>query len=312
VKLAPDCPLFEKAFSNSTYGKILGIFFDTRNLTWCLPKEKRTKCLLAISNVENKNAVFLLDMQQLMGNLNHVAQMAPFLSFFRFNLNKTLASCNTSEPVMLPDEALQELNVWKNFLLDEQNWWPICRPQQAPPICTKTFFTDAAGLPRNTTWKDDIGCGVVGVSEIGDTILAFQVWWPKKFISIAVDNKNCRYGEKSSTLEIIAIVLPFCLIPEHLTGQHIVFKTDNLSCVYSLQNRLMKGDETASIFIRSVHLICAYLGSVLHIEHTPRCSDWGSTVADSLSCKRTTGFLEQRMLARWQQILNSPQFLKHG
>ncbi len=237
-----------------------------------------------------------------MGKLNHVAQMAPFLSLFRFNLNKTLASCNALEPVLLPDEALQELNVWKNFLLDENTWWPICRPQQTPPICTKTFFTDAAGLPRNTTWKDDIGCGVVGLSEVGDTILAYQVWWPKKFISISVDNKNCRYGEKSSTLEIIAIVIPFCLIPEQLAGQHIVFKTDNLSCVYGLQNRLMKGDETASIFIRSVHLICAYLGSVLHIEHTPRCSDWGSTVADSLSRKRTTGFLEQRMLTRWEHL----------
>ncbi len=64
----------------------------------------------------------------------------------------------------------------------------------------------------------------------------------------------------------------------------------------------MKGDETASIFIRSVHLICAYLGSALHIEHTPRCSDWGSTTADSLSRKRTTGFLEQRMLTRWEHL----------
>jgi hypothetical protein len=64
----------------------------------------------------------------------------------------------------------------------------------------------------------------------------------------------------------------------------------------------MKGDECASIFIRTVHLICAFLGSVLHVEHTPRCSDWGSTIADNLTRKKTTGFQEQRMVARWKSI----------
>jgi hypothetical protein len=206
------------------------------------------------------------------------------------------------EPVLLSDETLQELVVWKNFLLDDRQFWPICRPQQAPPICTKVFYSDAAGLPRNTIWKDNIGCGVVGVDEVSDTILAFQFWWPKQFISIARDSKNCRFREKSSTLEMIALVLPLVLIPEVLSGQHIVIKTDNLSCVYGIQNKLMKGDETASIFIRSVHLVCAYLGSVLHVEHSPRCSDWGSSVADSLSRKVTTGFLEQRMLSRWEHL----------
>jgi hypothetical protein len=104
VKLAPDCPQFEKAFSNSSIGKVLGINFNTENLTWSLPKDKIIKCLNSISNVENKDKVTLLDMQQLMGNLNHVSQMAPFLSTFRFNLNRTLATCISSEPVRLSDE----------------------------------------------------------------------------------------------------------------------------------------------------------------------------------------------------------------
>ncbi len=82
VKLAPDCPQFEKACSNSTFGKVLGILFNTENLTWSLPRDKINKCLLSISNFENKDMVTLLDMQQLMGNLNHVSQMALFLSTF--------------------------------------------------------------------------------------------------------------------------------------------------------------------------------------------------------------------------------------
>jgi hypothetical protein len=128
------------------------------------------------------------------------------------------------------------------------------------------------------------------------------MWWPKRFISETTDNKNCRYGEKSSTLEMIAIILPFLLIPEQLFNQQIVLKTDNMACVFGHQNRLMKGDESASIFVRAVHLICAYLGSILHIEHIPRCLDWGSEIADNLSREETTGFLEARMLTRWENL----------
>jgi hypothetical protein len=128
------------------------------------------------------------------------------------------------------------------------------------------------------------------------------MWWPKHFISESTDGKKCKYGEKSSTLEMIAIVLPFLLIPEQLFNQQIVLKTDNMACVFGHQNRLLKGDESASIFVRAVHLICAYLGSILHVEHIPRCSDWGSEVADNLSREETTGFLESRMLTRWKSL----------
>jgi hypothetical protein len=303
IVLAPDCKLFEKAFSNTSTGKVLGIIFNTDTLSWRLPVDKIKKCLDSIAIVENKPKVSLLDMQQLMGNLNHVGQMSPFLLSFRFNLNKTLAACsNVVDPVSLSDATLQELNVWRNFLLDSEKWYPICNPLNHPPICTKNFFTDAAGLPRNSEWKGNIGCGVVGVDESSDTILAFQLWWPKEFVTSKKDNKGCRFGEKTSTLEQIAILLPFLLIPESLSNQHIVLNTDNIACVFGHQNRLMKGDECASIFIRTVHLICAYLGSTLHVLHSPRCSDWGSTTADKLTREHTTEFLQKRMLMRWKHL----------
>jgi hypothetical protein len=143
---------------------------------------------------------------------------------------------------------------------------------------------------------------VVGLDESSDTVLAYQLWWPKEFIMNAKDNKGCRFGKKTSTLEQIGILLPLLLIPEKLVNQHIVLKTDNLACVFGHQHRLMKGDECASIFIRATHLICAFLGSYLHVEHLPRCSDWGSKVADNLSRQNTAGFLEDRMLMRWSHL----------
>ncbi len=38
--LAPDCKLFEKAFSNTSTGKVLGVVFNTDTLSWRLPVEK--------------------------------------------------------------------------------------------------------------------------------------------------------------------------------------------------------------------------------------------------------------------------------
>jgi hypothetical protein len=301
--LAPDCKLLEKAFSNSSSGKVLGIVFNTETLSWRLPEEKIEKCLKSISDIENKQETTLLEMQQLMGNLNHVGQMSPFLWNFRFKPNKTLAACNNVlEPVLLSDATLQELNVWRNFLLDSEKWSPISHPPHHPPICTKKFFTDAAGLPKGVKWKCNIGCGVVGVDESSDTMLAFQLWWPKEFITNKMDSKGCRFGEKTSTLEQIAILVPLLLVPEKLTNQHIILETDNIACVFGHQNCLMKGDECASIFIRTVHLICAYLGSTLHVLHSPRCSDWGSITADKLTREHTTDFLEERMLVRWKHL----------
>jgi hypothetical protein len=80
-----------------------------------------------------------------------------------------------SEPLVIPDAALQELNVWRNFLLDKTEWNLICHPQHPPPICTKIFYSDAAGLPKNSVWTANIWCGVVGLDEGSDTCLAYQL-----------------------------------------------------------------------------------------------------------------------------------------
>ncbi len=150
----------------------------------------------------------------------------------------------------------------------------------------------------------------MGLNENQDTLLAFQLWWPKKFITEDRDNKGTRFGDKTATLEQIAFLIPLLLIPECLFNHHIIVRTDNIACVFGHENHLMKKDETASIFIRAVHLISAFLGSKIHIEHLPRCLDWGSETADNLSRERTTGFLETRMLQRWKHLELPSQLLE--
>jgi hypothetical protein len=80
LELADPCPNFDKAFDCSKKGKVLGVYFDTTELSWKLPNEKVDSILQSIAeSLENKK-VQLKQMQCLMGKLNHVAQMCPFLN----------------------------------------------------------------------------------------------------------------------------------------------------------------------------------------------------------------------------------------
>jgi hypothetical protein len=62
----------------------------------------------------------------------------------------------------------------------------------------------------------------------------------------------------------------------------------------------VKGDETASILIRSAKIIAAYLGTVIHVQHVKRRSCWEAELADNLSRQETTGFIENRALDRFE------------
>jgi hypothetical protein len=169
-------------------------------------------------------------------------------------------------------------------------------------LASINFWSDAAGFPDNAVWTSDIGCGVVGTTVDGNTILGYQLWWNKHFITKATDQWGKRFGNKTSTLEMIALIIPLLTIPDQLTKCHICIFTDNMSCVFGMKDGYVKNDETASIFVRAAYLIGAFLGSVIHVIHCPRRSSWESEVADNLTRKRTTSFLDKQIINRYVHL----------
>jgi hypothetical protein len=77
IVLAPDCATFEKAFSCSKLGKVLGIFFNTEILAWRLPIEKAVKYKDMVFNFTTKQSVTLKEMQNLMGCLTMSLKCVP-------------------------------------------------------------------------------------------------------------------------------------------------------------------------------------------------------------------------------------------
>ncbi|MFN9952125.1 MAG: hypothetical protein ACK55I_03430, partial [bacterium] len=131
IELAPNCPNFESAFESTKYGKVLGKFLDTETLCWSIPDDKKMETIDDIHHVFfNKSN--LLSLQSLMGKLNDIAVMCPFMKNFRHELNSEI-SLRMQEPekmLHLSYKAKQELNVWEGFLTDDNKWIPICPPER--------------------------------------------------------------------------------------------------------------------------------------------------------------------------------------
>jgi hypothetical protein len=137
----------------------------------------------------------------------------------------------------------------------------------------------------------------VSTDKAGKVIGWSRAFWPKTFLEEAKDEKGAYYGSKTTTLEAIGLLLPFLTKPESLKGKHVVFRIDNIAVVYGWENKQIKNDMAETIVLRAVHLLAAYLGVHVHIQHIPRCSSTLSTLADHLSRKSTTTTADMDMLA---------------
>jgi hypothetical protein len=68
-------------------------------------------------------------------------------------------------------------------------------------------------------------------------------------------------------------------------GKHVIFRVDNIAVFYGWENKVVKNDISATILIRAIHLIVFFLGTYVHVQNVPRCSDKFNTIADHLSRK---------------------------
>jgi hypothetical protein len=298
IRLAPLCPSNEKAFEKSTEGTVLGIRFHTKNLTWTLPIKKRDKIVTAASVGLAGNPVTLEDMQILMGLLNDLAQMLPFLRGFRYGLNKFLARLLVPGAVatVLPSQAVKELRVWTLAADTAALGLPIPHRRPQPSLAAVTFVSDAAGakfvringrfIPYGQ--QGDRGAASINALEDGPIWFCACVTWPTSLLLHARDSADHAYGCKSPTLEAIALALPFLCCPETLVGKEVLLLTDNEPVVYGWESRSIANDESASIIIRAVHLISTYLGCWVTVRHLPRMSSPSAILADSLTRKSTT------------------------
>lgn len=303
ISLAEDDPNCDKAFSLSQEGKVLGIYFRTEDLSWAYPSEKKLKLLKSIVEFLDSKKVSLLQMQCLMGRINDVCLMIPFLKCYKHSLN-ALLSWLQLHPNCLgnpSEQSRKDARVWARFLQDVDEFHPICPRPAAPPISHFCFTSDAAGFSELTPFNVNVGVGVVGFNPDDEICFAHQSFWPKELFQTC-DAKGASYGSKTLFLEFVGLIIPFLLIPKLLKNSHVVLNVDNIGCYYAWQNRTVKNDVCAAILVRALVVISAFLEIQVHVKHLPRMSSWDARLCDRMSRSHTTTSQDRRLLNNFKDL----------
>jgi len=299
--LAPDGEKKEKAFTCEKQGRVLGIDFRSKDLTWSLPSEKVEKTLRRLKFcLENK--VSLEDCQKLLGSLNDLGQMVPVLSIFKrafLNDLRILSNLPEGTRMNIGNDAKKELMAWAGFLMDSDKWHGVPHEPCSPTIKAREVFSDAAGVPaENKNLRKGEGVAVISFNRKGEIDFAQRWEWPRVFIEELSDATGTRFGDKTMTLEFLGVLLPVLVSPSCFKNQHVIFFLDNIACVYGWENNGCKEDGTASILIRALKLIQFFLGSCFHLRFIPRKSSWESDMTDRMT--RTSSLSRNDM-----KLLNS-------
>ena len=285
LPLAPlDKP--DKAFLYQQTGVILGVFFDTRNMTWTLPVAKRNKYIKQISTVLKSTFVSKKQIQQVLGMINTVVQMCPPLRFLKTPIILDLKMSYESEPISLSSDTKEFLHQWM-FILDQlQHSFPITDKNNCYPARSIIFVSDAAGCASYSS-EYEIGIGAVGYvmphSELQDFFYIAQCLWPKEFIYKLFDDDGKKFGNKTTLLEVIGLLLTLFHNYKLIHNKHIVCKVDNVAVVWAYINGKSRQDPYTSLIVAVLNHIAVSTPFKLYVEHLPRVSTLPALIADTLS-----------------------------
>ena len=147
VPLAEMCPRNEKAFKLATHGTVLGVQFDSENLTWSISSKKRATLLEVIRVFCMAKTTTLNKVQKLHGKLSDFAQIMQFMLGFRFNLLALLKKFCGQDEVgkLIPETVKIDLQIWAKCIQTAGSGFPIPEMRIGPPLSCLYFVSNAAG-----------------------------------------------------------------------------------------------------------------------------------------------------------------------
>ena len=167
IPLAENCPKSEKAFENVTRGTVLGIGFDSTDLSWFLPKEKADKIIRRCLDAASATYLDLHQVQKLMGSVNDLAQMCPPLKPHKRSGNRMLAKFRGNDKILghVSEELKEDLHIIAKVAESARTRLPIAEKVGKPGLEAMVFYSDAAGasfsvIRGQRCYHDNVGKGV--------------------------------------------------------------------------------------------------------------------------------------------------------
>ena len=281
----------EKAFLFQTVGTVLGVIFDTNSMTWKLCDEKRFRYMATIQNVLSKVKVTKLDMQTVLGMLNTMTLLCKPLKFLRAPLVDDLKRTYVCD-IILSDASVSYLHKWLHIIQHLSHGFPLPMVSPLPPAMAISFVTDAAGgasLSNKPGLKVGVGaCAFIGPLE-DDLLYVSQCLWPDDFIRIMKDSTGKSFGNKTTLLEAIGVLVPYYHNFRHIRHKHVVSYVDNVGTVWAFRNGKSRTDLFTSVIVTALHYVLMSQACMMYVEHLPRVSSMPAVYADVLSRSNEQG-----------------------
>ena len=90
-------------------------------------------------------------------------------------------------------------------------------------------------------------------------------------------------AHKTTTLELVGVMLPLLMDLHAVAGQPVVCDTDNVGAVEAWWKGHSNGDELASTLVRAMFHLAAAAGVQLYVRWIPRNSTDAALICDSFS-----------------------------
>ena len=278
-------------------GIVLGVGFDSTDMSWFLSKEKSKKVIRRCKEVAGSLHVDLKQVQRLMGSVNDLGQMCPLVKCHKRSGNELLTQFSGNENLLkrVPDELKEDLQIIAKVAESAKIGLPIAEKPSQPPLSAISFYTDAAGASFSVVkgvkmFHNNKGRGVACLAgtEVEDIWAWTRMEWPDSLLNGLQDEKGRVFGCKSTTLESVGLLLPLLVFPEAIAGKHIVFWVDNIAVLWGWKSGYVKMDRSATEVLKSVRYLAGHLGVTVHVNHVDRVSNGITTLADELSRRESS------------------------
>lgn len=290
LPLAPtDVP--DKAFCFKQQGVILGVHFDTISMTWAYPQEKVDRHMNIIATALSSHKISLKLMQKILGIVNTITLLCPSLKFLKAPLILDLQRALFHDPIVISRSTNTTLNQYLFIFESLKQRFPIpARKCDPPPKCV-TFVTDAAGALKCQSESFPVGIGAVGYVSGSNESLQYvaQCLWPNDFINNMRDDKGKSFGNKTTLLEAIGLLIPIYHNFGKIKNKHVVLFVDNIATVWAYENGRSRKDPYTSVIISALNHIAVSAPCKLYVKHLPRVSTYQALLADILSRQNDKG-----------------------
>ena len=235
--------------------------------------------------------------------LNTMTLICHPLKFLRDPLIRDLKRSYGSQNIILSTNTVSILHKWLFILEDVNRGLPIPRKFDLPPAKAAVMVTDAAGgaaLKNNQDLTIGVGCvGFIGHRE-DDILYAAKCDWPRCFVTTMKDSLGKSFGNKTTLLETLGVLLPIYHNFKYLRGKHVLARVDNVAVMWAFKNGRSRLDPFTSVIVTALHYVLMAMPCYFHIEHLPRMSTEAAELADHLSRNDSRG---QEALASLSQYL---------